>query len=50
VLGDRVADGQAEAQLSLGEPFVVRTTGHDVPRYMFSFMHIRSLCYDWSNL
>ena len=36
VLGDRDADGQAEAQLSFwGEPFMARTTGRDVPRYIF---------------
>jgi hypothetical protein len=36
VLGDRAADGQAEAQLSFwGEPFMARTTGRDVPRYIF---------------
>jgi hypothetical protein len=36
VLADRDADGQAEAQLSFwGEPFMARTTGRDVPRYIF---------------
>src|ERR1019366_2139387 len=36
VLGDRDADGQAEAQPSFwGEPFMARTTGRDVPRYIF---------------
>ena len=36
VLADREADGQAEAQLSFwGEPFMARTTGRDVPRYIF---------------
>jgi hypothetical protein len=36
ILGDREADGQAEAQLSFwGEPFMARTTGRDVPRYIF---------------
>jgi hypothetical protein len=36
VLGDRDADGQAEAQLSFwGEPFMARTPGRDVPRYIF---------------
>lgn len=36
VLGDRDADGQAEAQLSFwGEPFMARSTGRDVPRYIF---------------
>jgi hypothetical protein len=36
VLGDRDADGRAEAQLSFwGEPFMARTTGRDVPRYIF---------------
>jgi hypothetical protein len=36
VIGDRAADGQAEAQLSFwGEPFMARTTGRDVPRYIF---------------
>jgi len=36
VLADREADGQAEAQLSFwGEPFMSRTTGRDVPRYIF---------------
>lgn len=33
VLADRESDGQVEAQLSFwGEPFMARTTGHDVPR------------------
>jgi hypothetical protein len=36
VLADRDADGHAEAQLSFwGEPFMARTTGRDVPRYIF---------------
>lgn len=36
VLADRESDGQVEAQLSFwGEPFMARTTGHDVPRYIF---------------
>jgi hypothetical protein len=36
VLADRDADGHAEAQLSFwGEPFMARTTGGDVPRYIF---------------
>jgi hypothetical protein len=36
VLADRDADGQAEAQLSFwGEPFMARTTGREVPRYIF---------------
>lgn len=36
VLADHDADGQAEAQLSFwGEPFMARTTGCDVPRYIF---------------
>ena len=36
VLGDRDADGHAEAQLSFwGEPFMARATGREVPRYMF---------------
>jgi len=36
VLADREAEGHAEAQLSFwGEPFMARTTGHDVPRYIF---------------
>lgn len=35
ILGDR-EDGQPEAQLSFwGEPFMARTTGRDVPRYIF---------------
>jgi len=35
VLGDRDADGQAEAQLSFwGEPFMALTTVRDVPRYI----------------
>jgi len=36
VLADREGDGQVEAQLSFwGEPFMARTTGRDVPRYIF---------------
>lgn len=36
VLADRESDGQVEAQLSFwGEPFMARTTGRDVPRYIF---------------
>jgi hypothetical protein len=36
ILADRDADGQLEAQLSFwGEPFMARTTGRDVPRYIF---------------
>jgi len=36
VLADRDADGHAEAQLSFwGEPFMARSTGGDVPRYIF---------------
>jgi hypothetical protein len=36
VLADRESDGHAEAQLSFwGEPFMARTTGRDVPRYIF---------------
>jgi hypothetical protein len=36
ILADREADGQVEAQLSFwGEPFMARTTGRDVPRYIF---------------
>ena len=36
VLGDRDADGRPEAQLSFwGEPFMARTTGRDIPRYIF---------------
>ncbi len=36
ILADRSSDGQAEAQLSFwGEPFMARTTGRDVPRYIF---------------
>jgi hypothetical protein len=36
ILADREADGRAEAQLSFwGEPFMARTTGRDVPRYIF---------------
>jgi hypothetical protein len=36
VIADRTADGHAEAQLSFwGEPFMARTTGRDVPRYIF---------------
>jgi len=36
VLADREAAGQAEAQLSFwGEPFMARTAGRDVPRYIF---------------
>ena len=40
IIGDRDIDGQAEAQLSFwGEPFMARTTGRDVPRYIF---HVHS--------
>jgi hypothetical protein len=36
ILADRESDGQVEAQLSFwGEPFMARTTGRDVPRYIF---------------
>ncbi len=36
VLADRESDGHAEAQVSFwGEPFMARTTGRDVPRYIF---------------
>jgi len=36
ILADREADGQLEAQLSFwGEPFMARTTGRNVPRYIF---------------
>ena len=36
VLADGEADGLVEAQLSFwGEPFMARTTGQDVPRYIF---------------
>jgi hypothetical protein len=36
ILADREADGQVEAQLSFwGEPFMARTPGRDVPRYIF---------------
>ena len=36
ILADRDTDGQLEAQLSFwGEPFMARTTGRDVPRYIF---------------
>ena len=36
ILADRQTDGQLEAQLSFwGEPFMARTTGRDVPRYIF---------------
>jgi hypothetical protein len=36
ILADRDTDGRAEAQLSFwGEPFMARTTGRDVPRYIF---------------
>jgi hypothetical protein len=36
ILADRESDGQLEAQLSFwGEPFMARTTGRDVPRYIF---------------
>lgn len=36
VLADRESDGHAEAQLSFwGEPFMARSTGRDVPRYIF---------------
>ena len=36
VLADRESDGHVEAQLSFwGEPFMARTTGRDVPRYIF---------------
>ena len=36
VLADCERDGQVEAQLSFwGEPFMSRTTGRDVPRYIF---------------
>ncbi|OFW14617.1 MAG: hypothetical protein A3F69_00375 [Acidobacteria bacterium RIFCSPLOWO2_12_FULL_66_10] len=36
VLADRESDGQAEAQLSFwGEPFMARSTGRDVPRFIF---------------
>jgi hypothetical protein len=40
ILADRETDGQVEAQVSFwGEPFMARTTGRDVPRYIF---HVRS--------
>jgi hypothetical protein len=40
VLGDSDADGRAEAQVSFwGEPFMARTTGRDIPRYIF---HVRA--------
>lgn len=40
ILGDSDESGRTEAQLSFwGEPFMARTTGHDVPRYIF---HIQS--------
>jgi len=36
ILADRAGDGRAEAQLSFwGEPFMARSTGRDVPRYIF---------------
>jgi hypothetical protein len=36
IMADRESDGHAEAQLSFwGEPFMARTTGRDVPRYIF---------------
>ena len=36
ILADRASDGRAEAQLSFwGEPFMARSTGRDVPRYIF---------------
>ena len=36
ILSDCETDGQLEAQLSFwGEPFMARTTGRDVPRYIF---------------
>mgnify|MGYP003519323404 FL=1 len=36
MLADRESDGHAEAQVSFwGEPFMARTTGRDVPRYIF---------------
>lgn len=36
VLADRTAEGRPEAQLSFwGEPFMARSTGRDVPRYIF---------------
>jgi len=36
MLADHDADGQTEAHLSFwGEPFMARTTGRDVPRYIF---------------
>jgi hypothetical protein len=36
ILTDRASDGRAEAQLSFwGEPFMARSTGRDVPRYIF---------------
>ncbi len=36
ILADRASDGRAEAQLSFwGEPFMSRSTGRDVPRYIF---------------
>ena len=40
VLADREVEGHAEAQLSFwGEPFMARTTGRDVSRYIF---HVQS--------
>ncbi len=36
ILADRGSDSRAEAQLSFwGEPFMARSTGRDVPRYIF---------------
>jgi hypothetical protein len=36
ILADTTEDGRTEAQLSFwGEPFMARTPGRDVPRYMF---------------
>jgi hypothetical protein len=40
ILADGETEGQLEAQLSFwGEPFMARTTGRDVPRYIF---HVQS--------
>jgi hypothetical protein len=40
ILADQGRDGETEAQLSFwGEPFMARSAGRDVPRYMF---HVRA--------
>jgi hypothetical protein len=40
ILADGETDGHVEAQLSFwGEPFMARTAGRDVPRYIFHVQH-----------